>query len=66
MRHNEVIVIPYEDKAKLHIRKDKITATVHIPGSNHIDVYVEGVANPWHINKIPADATIGLIWGDED
>ena len=60
----DVIEIKINGNATLRIRKDKIVATVNIPGSNHIDIYTEGNVNPWHITDTPADAIAGLIWGD--
>lgn len=35
--------------AKLRVRADKIVATVSSKANNSLDVFVEGVANPWHI-----------------
>ncbi len=35
--------------AKLRVRADKIVATVSSKNSRTIEVYVEGVANPWHL-----------------
>lgn len=35
--------------AKLRVRADKIVATVSSKASGTIDIFVEGVANPWHI-----------------
>lgn len=67
MKNNdEIVIIPFGDNANLRIRKDQIIATVNVPGSEHIDVYVNGVANPWHITGVPADAIVGLIWGGDD
>jgi len=35
--------------AKLRVRADKIMATVSSKGSRSIELYVEGIANPWHL-----------------
>lgn len=35
--------------AKLRVRADKIVATVSSKSNNSVDVFVEGVATPWHI-----------------
>lgn len=63
---NDIVIIPYGDKAKLRIRRDKIIATVNVPGSNHIDIYTSDTSNPWHVNDVPADAIVGLIWGGNE
>lgn len=62
----DVVVIPYGNGARLHIRKDKIVATVNVPGSNHIDIYTSDTVNPWHVSEVPSDTIIGMIWGEED
>ena len=63
----DIILIKLNDNATLHVRKDKIVATVS--GENHgiTDLYVEGIALPWHIpdSVTPSNAIIGLVWGDE-
>lgn len=64
---NNVIVIPLGDNANLRIRKDKIVATVNTTGSDHIDIYVDGAANPWHVYNYPSDKLVDLIWeGDNE
>ena len=63
---NDIVIIPFNANAKLRIRRDQIIATVNVPGSDHIDIYVNGIANPWHVNDIPSDAIVGLIWGGDD
>lgn len=65
MKTYDVVIIPYGN-ATLRIRRDKIVATVNVPGSNHIDIYTSDTTNPWHISDVPADAINGLIWGGED
>lgn len=62
----DVVIIPYGHGANLHIRKDKIIATVNVPGSNHIDIYTSDTANPWHVSEVPSDTVVGMIWGEED
>lgn len=62
----EVLIIPYGNGARLHIRKDKIVATVNTPGSDHIDIYTSDTVNPWHVVGTPSDAIVGMIWGEED
>ena len=66
MKRNEVVEIKVADNAILRLRKDKILATVGTPGSDHIDIYIEGATNPFHITNTPSDAIIGLIWGGEE
>lgn len=66
MKRNEIVEIKIADNAILRLRKDKILATVGTPGSNHIDIYVEGAATPFHVTNTPTDAIVGLIWGGED
>lgn len=63
---NEIVVIPFGDNATLRVRKDKIVATVSTPGSNHTDIYIEGISNPQHIYNYPSDEVISIIWGKED
>lgn len=63
---NDIVIIPFGNNATLRVRKDQIIATVNVPGSDHIDIYVNGIANPWHIQSCPSDAIIGLIWGGEE
>lgn len=65
MKKNEIVIIPYGEKAKLHLRRDRIIATVSEDGSDHIDIYTSYTPHPWHISGVPADAINGLIWGDE-
>ena len=61
---DDIVRIKISDKAILNLRKDKIFATVSTPGSDHIDIYVEGASTPFHVANTPADAITGLIWGD--
>ena len=63
---SEIVIIPFGEHAKLRIRKDKIVATVSSPGSNHTDIYIEGLSNPQHVYNFPADEVLRLIWGEED
>lgn len=35
--------------ATLRVRSDRIVATVSSTGSSTIELYVAGVANPWHL-----------------
>lgn len=66
MKCNEIVEIKIADNAILRLRKDKILATVGTPGSDHIDIYVEGVTTPFHVTNTPNDAIIGLIWGGDN
>lgn len=63
-----VLLIKINNNATLHVRKDKIVATVSGDRPGTTDIYVEGIGLPWHIPEeaTPANALIGLIWGDED
>jgi len=49
--------------AKLRVRADKIVATVSSKNSNTIELYVEGVMNPWHlpIDEAPSKV-IDRVW----
>ena len=62
---SEIGVIPFGENAKFRVRKDKIVATVNTPGSNHTDIYIEGMDNPQHIYNYPSDKVIDIIWGNE-
>lgn len=59
-----IVIIPYGKDATLRIRKDKIIATVNVPGSDHTDIYVADSATPWHITGAPSDAIVGLVWDE--
>lgn len=50
--------------AKLRVRADKIVATVSSKDSRSIELYVEGVANPWHLplGDEPPALMIDEIW----
>lgn len=63
---DDIVIIPFGNNATLRVRRDQIIATVNVPGSDHIDVYVSGVANPWHVHGCSSDAIVGLIWGGDD
>ena len=63
---SNVVIIPFNAKSNLYLRKDKIVATVATPGSDKIEIYTEGCINPFHIDTLPADAALGLIWGGDD
>lgn len=63
---SEIVVIPFGENAKLRVRKDKIIATVNTPGSDHTDIYIEGIGNPQHIYNCPSDEVINIIWGEDN
>ena len=48
---------------KLRVRADHIVATVSSKDSNNIDLFVAGIANPWHL---PIDCApskvIDYVW----
>ena len=51
--------------AKLRIRTDSIVATVSSKASGTTDIYVAGVATPWHVKLDSEDEvirTIDYIW----
>ena len=47
---SEIVVIPFGENANFRVRKDKIVATVNTPGSNHTDIYIEGMDNVLQIH----------------
>ena len=51
-------------RAKLRVRSDSIIATVHSDNSNQIELYVSGIANPWHIPITDNDSSeiINYVW----
>ena len=50
-------------KGKLRVRADHIVATVSSKGSNTIDIYVAGVATPWHLPIEGAPSkVIDYVW----
>ena len=59
---SNVVVIPYGKNANLRIRRDKIIATVNIPGSDNIDIYTQDTMTPWHVSNVSSDEIIDLIW----
>ena len=47
--------------AKLRIRTDSIVATVSSRASGTTDIYVSGVANPWHVKLDNDDEVVRAI-----
>ena len=52
--------------AKLRVRADRIVATISSKQSGTVDIFVDGVANPWHV---PIDGApskvIDYVWERE-
>ena len=60
---SKIIVVPFGENATLRLRSDKIIATVAVPGSDHVDIYSEGISNPLHIYNCNADSLVNEVWG---
>ena len=55
--------------ATLRVRADRIVATVSSNDVSHIELYVAGVANPWHLvvddNRSAAEI-VDSIWNEKE
>ena len=50
-------------KGKLRVRADHIVATVSSKDSKNIDLYIAGVATPWHLSIEGAPSkVIDYVW----
>ena len=55
--------------ATLRVRPDHIVATVSSPSSSNIELYVAGVANPWHLavgDDCSAAEIVDSIWSEKE
>jgi len=55
--------------ATLRVRPDRIVATVSSPSSSNIELYVAGVANPWHLavgDDYSAAEIVDSIWSEKE
>ena len=55
--------------ATLRVRPDRIVATVSSTSSSNIELYVAGVANPWHLivgDDHSAAEIIDSIWNEKE
>ena len=55
--------------ATLRIRPDHIVATVSSTGSSNVELYVAGVANPWHLivgDDHSAAEIVDSIWNEKE
>lgn len=55
--------------ATLRVRLDRIVATVSSPNSSNIELYVAGVANPWHLSigdDHSAAEIVEFIWSEKE
>lgn len=55
--------------ATLRVRPDRIVATVSSPSSSNIELYVAGVANPWHLivdDNHSAVEIVDSIWDTKE
>lgn len=64
----DVVLIKLNGNATLHVRKDKIIATVTGENCGMTDLYVDGVSLPWHIPSTvtSTDSILEMIWGDDE
>ena len=61
---DKIVKIKVNDNATLRIRSSKINAIVSSKGNDHIDIYVEGVATPFHADYSIKNDLIDQAWGD--
>lgn len=55
--------------ATLRVRPDRIVATVSSTGSSNVELYVAGVANPWHLvvgDNHSAAEIVDSIWSEKE
>lgn len=55
--------------ATLRVRADRIVATVSSADSSNIELYVAGVANPWHLvigDDHSAAEIVDSIWSEKE
>ena len=55
--------------ATLRVRPDRIVATVSSPSSSNIELYVAGIANPWHLavgDDCSAAEIVDSIWSEKE
>jgi len=55
--------------ATLRVRSDRIVATVSSTGSSNVELYVAGVANPWHLSVTDSHSAaeiIDSIWSEKE
>lgn len=55
--------------ATLRVRPDRIVATVSSPSSSNIELYVAGVANPWHLSVAEGHSAaeiVDSIWSEKE
>lgn len=55
--------------ATLRVRTDRIVATVSSNDTSHIELYVSGVANPWHLSVADnhsAAEIVDSIWSEKE
>ena len=51
------------DNAKLRVRADHIVATVSSKNNNTVDLYVSGIAVPWHLSiEGPPSKVMDYVW----
>ena len=55
--------------ATLRVRADRIVATVSSNDTSHIELYVAGVANPWHLAVAEGHSAaeiVDSIWSEKE
>ena len=55
--------------ATLRVRADRIVATVSSNDTSHIELYVSGVANPWHLSVAEGHSAADIvdsIWNEKE
>lgn len=55
--------------ATLRVRADRIVATVSSNDTSHIELYVSGVATPWHLSVADGHSAaeiVDSIWSEKE
>lgn len=55
--------------ATLRVRPDRIVATVSSNDTSHIELYVSGIANPWHLSVAEGRSAVEIvdsIWSEKE
>lgn len=55
--------------ATLRVRADRIVATVSSNDTSHIELYVSGIANPWHLSATEDHSVaeiVDFIWNEKE
>lgn len=57
------VEIKLNDNATLRIRQENIVASVATV-DNRMDIYINGMNNPWHLQNVDTTAINATLWGN--